>query len=591
MFGSDFSKKTVNTAELPIEYDESYSNSVTHIAPLMWGEHCVECGVPACYKTCGLYERRIDGACRRFVNGIETMKGYGGLYSYMVKVEMMKWAKLGAVLLPHCLPKNKVLRQSRYFDCLTSFVQLCTALVPCSLFSRASYYLKEFITRMEGKGEKAYYPEYLLIEISNPDDEYGLFIENTSCGKTLYRNRVGIRKGFNRHCVPFSELHYSEGQRNFLSVIPENEKQTVYLHSLDLVKTAAADKTPEIKCVVWDLDNTLWTGILSEGDDVKLRKDSIEHIKKLDEKGILNSICSKNEYNEAYKKLKEFNIDQYFLYPQINWNPKSENIQIIARSLNINADTLMFIDDTEFELAEVSKKLPMVRCFNVRDMEEAMRQEALRREVTEEGKRRRQSYREIETRNQAERTFSGTIDDFLRSCAMKMTIAYPAETSICRCYELINRTNQLNISGKRLSLDELKGLIRDNMNYLCLQISCIDRFGDYGIIGFCVIDLQNQSEAVLEHFVFSCRAAGKKLEQSFIEYMINYFNKNKINKFAIHCIKTPKNHLLLNALSELEYLLKIKITDTEFMLELKEGMDYQKLNLVEIESLIEQYVH
>lgn len=109
----------------------------------------------------------------------------------------------------------------------------------------------------------------------------------------------------------------------------------------------------KIKCVVWDLDNTLWNGILSEGDDVKLRDGVIDIIKALDERGILQSIASKNEFSDAYAKLEEMGIAEYFLYPQINWNPKSESVKNISKNLNLALDTFAFIDDSPFEREEV----------------------------------------------------------------------------------------------------------------------------------------------------------------------------------------------------------------------------------------------
>ena len=103
----------------------------------------------------------------------------------------------------------------------------------------------------------------------------------------------------------------------------------------------------EIKCVIWDLDNTLWNGILTEDEEVKLREDAKNMIIELDSRGILNSVSSKNNYEDAMKKLEEFGLSQYFLYPEINWNPKSDSVGNIVKNLNISMDTVLFIDDSE----------------------------------------------------------------------------------------------------------------------------------------------------------------------------------------------------------------------------------------------------
>mgnify|MGYP003377679593 FL=1 len=83
----------------------------------------------------------------------------------------------------------------------------------------------------------------------------------------------------------------------------------------------------KIKCLVWDLDNTLWNGTLLENDDVKLKDGIKDIIKELDRRGILLSIASKNEYDHAFKKLESFGISEYFIYPQICWNNKSKSIK------------------------------------------------------------------------------------------------------------------------------------------------------------------------------------------------------------------------------------------------------------------------
>ena len=116
---------------------------------------------------------------------------------------------------------------------------------------------------------------------------------------------------------------------------------------------AEAKKITTVKCVVWDLDNTVWEGVLLEGDDLKLRNDVVAIIKTLDDRGILNAIASRNEFDPAMAQLEAFGIDHYFIYPQINWNPKSESVAQIAKDINIGINTLAFVDDQPFEREEV----------------------------------------------------------------------------------------------------------------------------------------------------------------------------------------------------------------------------------------------
>jgi FkbH-like protein len=118
-----------------------------------------------------------------------------------------------------------------------------------------------------------------------------------------------------------------------------------------------------IKCVVWDLDGTLWKGVLLENDTVRLRRGVVEIIKTLDGRGILQSIASKNDFEQAIAKLGEFCLRDYFLYPQVNWNSKVSSIKAIAEALNLGLDSIAFIDDQRYELEEVTFSLPQVLCI------------------------------------------------------------------------------------------------------------------------------------------------------------------------------------------------------------------------------------
>ena len=100
----------------------------------------------------------------------------------------------------------------------------------------------------------------------------------------------------------------------------------------------------EIKCVVWDLDNTVWEGILLEGDNIELKPGIADVIKTVDQRGILHSIASRGDHNDAMKKLHEFQLDDYFLYPQISWNAKSHSIANIQKNLNFR----IYIFQTDF---------------------------------------------------------------------------------------------------------------------------------------------------------------------------------------------------------------------------------------------------
>src|SRR5690625_229271 len=215
-------------------------------------------------------------------------------------------------------------------------------------------------------------------------------------------------------------------------------------------------KVQKIKCVVWDLDNTIWDGILIE-ENVTLRKNIIHTIKALDERGILQSISSRNDYDIAMRQLKAFGLEEYFIYPQINWWNKSASLSKIARLINIGIDTLAFIDDQAFERDEISHELPDVLCIDALEIENILdRPELSPQVVTEDAKNRRKIYMDDIKRNEDESNFEGGNEDFLKTLDMKLTLSSPNYADLERARELTLRTNQLNATGYTYSIEDRK---------------------------------------------------------------------------------------------------------------------------------------
>ena len=123
------------------------------------------------------------------------------------------------------------------------------------------------------------------------------------------------------------------------------------------------DKPTLVKCLVWDLDNTLWRGTLLEDNDVRLPDEIRDVIVALDSRGILQSIASKNDYDMAWQRVEELGIAEYFVHPQIGWGRKSDSVRQIAEQLNFAINTIAFVDDQAAERAEVGYGAPEVRCY------------------------------------------------------------------------------------------------------------------------------------------------------------------------------------------------------------------------------------
>ena len=163
---------------------------------------------------------------------------------------------------------------------------------------------------------------------------------------------------------------------------------------------------------MWDLDHTVWDGILLEDGDVPLRPGVLHAIRTLDERGILQSVASRNDHDAAMARLRALGIEEYFLYPQINWNAKGQNVAQIAKSLNINLDTFLFVDDQPFEREEVQHACPTVRVLDAAELEGLLERPELNPEfITDDSRNRRRLYMADIQRNQAEAEFAGPSED------------------------------------------------------------------------------------------------------------------------------------------------------------------------------------
>ncbi|MFG1710512.1 HAD-IIIC family phosphatase [Nonomuraea sp. M3C6] len=274
-----------------------------------------------------------------------------------------------------------------------------------------------------------------------------------------------------------------------------------------------------VKCIVWDLDNTLWNGVLLEDGDVTVRPAVVERIRELDRKGVLHSIASKNDRDAAMDKLAELGLTDLFLYPQINWNAKSDSIRNIAKALNLGVDAFAFVDDQEFERGEVAHELPEVICVDVLELAEALARPEFRpRFVTDESARRREMYRGQLARDELEEKFVGTNDEFLAGLEMAFTIAPARREDLQRAEELTVRTNQLNSTGRTYSYEELDAL-RESPDHLLLVASLTDRFGGYGKIGLALVE-KRQDVWWLRMMLMSCRVMSRGVGMVLLNHIL-----------------------------------------------------------------------
>lgn len=260
----------------------------------------------------------------------------------------------------------------------------------------------------------------------------------------------------------------------------------------------------KIKLIVWDLDDTFWSGTLSEGD-VVVPEQNINLIRRLTDIGIVNSICSKNDAAQTMRKLKELGLDSYFVFPSINWDAKGSRIKALIADMQLRPANVLFLDDHAPNLAEARFVSPELMTASP-DVIPQLLEQAMKSPKSDPEHKRLHQYRILEEKWEEKKHFTSN-EDFLCDSNIRVVFGSDCLAQLDRIHDLVWRSNQLNFTKVRSTKEELTALFTD-ASAKCGYVSVSDRFGDYGITGFYALK-QNR----LLHFCFSCRTLGMGVEQ------------------------------------------------------------------------------
>lgn len=538
-----------------------------YIAPDFWEEHCVECGAPACYETCEKYQRGSGGLCKRFVNGIELYKSESGRECF--SVHFLPWGKLE-------LYWQGRLTSRRVVSALHSFFRYTSPLIRVLFSEIMVRRIWRRVSQIFGKVKGQ--PNIWLIRCFSSQPTVLLASVVNSNKEELLVQRIDVTEKITEYKINLPELNGKEFFR--LSSI-EGSSAPVYFDCCELVNFDnnkshlhnGSDKPARyVKCVAWDLDNTLWSGILADvGEEgIKLNQQVVSIIKTLDKRGIVSTICSKNDCKNGLNALENLGLKEYFVFPRINWMPKSENLVSIAKEMNLGINSFAFVDDSFHERGEVSENLPCVRVFSEREIEGLLDFECFKPPVSNESSLRRQQYLLEMGRKKDEELFEGNHEDFLRRCNISLSCCAITDDVIeRRCWELVNRTNQLTLAAHRYSNDEFKEFLKKYKTY---AIKCRDKYGDYGVVG--VIAFSEVGENIeLKEFVMSCRVAKKMCEQSVLLYFADKFRSLRKKRFIATVVETGRNSALVESFEVMPFQKKYSnITNTlQFTLDLQQS--------------------
>ncbi|MCQ9182195.1 HAD-IIIC family phosphatase [Streptomyces sp. IBSBF 2953] len=295
-----------------------------------------------------------------------------------------------------------------------------------------------------------------------------------------------------------------------------------------------------IKCVVWDLDGTLWDEIAVESATDALptpRPATLAAIDALAAIGVLSSIASRSAPSVLDRLETVPALRSRFLAPQVSWQDKSESLRAIAKDLGIAVDALLLVDDSPYERAEVEALLPGVRTLAPEDVPELLA--AFEgREVTPESRERVRRYRTEETRRAEGERFQGSREEFLRWCDMRLTVGAATPAELPRALELAARTHRLNSSG--LTPDRLRELAAAE-GHEVRTARMTDRFGEYGVIGAALVDRTVPARWSVPLLALSCRVAGRGAAAAFLFRLMRRAREQGAEQFRVTLRPTDAN--------------------------------------------------
>jgi FkbH-like protein len=322
---------------------------------------------------------------------------------------------------------------------------------------------------------------------------------------------------------------------------------TAIVRKIDCLRRAPS------KVIVLDLDNTLWEGVVGEDglEGVRIDANRVEMQRFLLNQrasGMLLAIASKNNEEdtwEVFVRRPEMVLKQeHFVAWRINWDPKSANIDAMARELSLGLESFIFIDDDRKEVAEVENNLPQVRTLclpsSSSNIIPAFRHfwPFDKTRVTAEDQRRSESYQQEKARGQVLRE-AKSLEDFIANLCLRINIEQFRPEMLGRVSQLTQRTNQFNTTTIRRNEFELKGQLESG-SLQCLTISVADRFGDYGNVGAVLYALTSEHLNV-DSFLLSCRALGRGVEHQIVRHLGDVAQRHHLPEVCLRFEATKKN--------------------------------------------------
>ena len=323
-----------------------------------------------------------------------------------------------------------------------------------------------------------------------------------------------------------------------------------YKKYFEYIKPIFLSTTGKIKkALIFDCDNTLWKGVLGEDgfDNIKIYNEIQHLILHLAKKGVIICLCSKNNPQDVDNVLENHPDmilrDEHIVVKKVNWSDKVSNLKSISQDLNIGLDSLVFIDDSSFEIGLIKKELPTIKTFQVpvKEYEYGL----MMREVsnlfyspsqTKEDIQKVKIYKKQLQRSE-DRGRVGNIEDYLRSLGLALIVHVDDLSQVSRIAQMTQKTNQFNLTTIRYTESDIKKLVEDELKTV-ISISVSDKYGDSGVTGLAILD---SDKSAIDTLLLSCRVLGRNIEYKFMDIIIDFAKNKDIRLLNSRYIKTIKN--------------------------------------------------
>ena len=314
------------------------------------------------------------------------------------------------------------------------------------------------------------------------------------------------------------------------------------------------------KCIVLDLDNTLWGGIIGEDGfdriDLSLKPPGMAFMEfqrvllALYQRGVILAINSRNNEDEALRAIRDHPFmvlrEEHFATMKINWSDKISNMKEIAQELNIGLDSIVYFDDDPINRELMSKAIPQIKTIDLPDDPSLYASTLMQINdfntlvMTNEDRKRGEMYREEHKRTELKRS-SSNLEDFLKQLEIRVTMKKANNFTIPRIAQLTLKTNQFNLTTRRYQEEDVKTLAQDHTKLIgCAQTQ--DKFGDNGITGVYIVNKNHvDKEWCIDTFLLSCRVMGRGIEDAMMGYILSKAKEEGVIKVKAEFIPTKKN--------------------------------------------------